>query len=104
LSASFALACFLFIVLSYVQIFRAVLRIPSQQGRHKAFSMCLPHLVVVSLFISSIVFANPKPPSTSCPSQDLVVSILYSVVPPALNPLIYSIRNQEIRDGIRQVM
>ncbi|XP_040399490.1 olfactory receptor 14C36-like [Cygnus olor] len=103
-SASFALSCFVFIVLSHVQIFRAVLRIPSQQGRHKGFSTCLPHLAVVSLFISSVVFANLKPPSISSPSLDLVVSFLYSVVPPALNPLLYSMRNQEIKDAIRKVM
>ncbi|KFP11575.1 Olfactory receptor 14A16, partial [Egretta garzetta] len=88
-SACLALGCFVFIVLSYVQIFRAVLRIPSQQGQHKAFSTCLPHLAVVSLFISTLMFAYLKPPSISFPSLDLVVSVLYSVVPPALNPLIY---------------
>ncbi|NXP03548.1 O14J1 protein, partial [Thinocorus orbignyianus] len=49
-SASLVFKYFVFIVLSYVQIFRAVLRIPSEQGRHKAFSTCLPHLAVVSLF------------------------------------------------------
>ncbi|KFP15248.1 Olfactory receptor 14J1, partial [Egretta garzetta] len=81
--------CFIFIVASYVQIFRAVLRIPSVQGQHKAFSMCLPHLAVVSLFISTVGFAHLKPPSISSPSLDLVVAVLYSVVPPALNPLIY---------------
>ncbi|XP_071666877.1 olfactory receptor 14J1-like [Patagioenas fasciata] len=75
--------CFVFIVLSYVQIFRAVLRIPSEQGRHKAFSTCLPHLAVVSLFLSTAMFAHLKPPSISSPSLDLVVSVLYSVVPPA---------------------
>ncbi|NXF77279.1 O14I1 protein, partial [Sclerurus mexicanus] len=48
--------CFVFIVSSYVQIFRAVLRIPSEQGRHKAFSTCLPHLAVVSLFLSTGTF------------------------------------------------
>ncbi|XP_065509008.1 olfactory receptor 14J1-like, partial [Caloenas nicobarica] len=74
--------CFAFIVLSYVQIFRAVLRIPSEQGRHKAFATCLPHLAVVSLFVSTAMFAYLKPPSISSPSMDLVVSILYSVVPP----------------------
>ncbi|XP_064903924.1 olfactory receptor 14J1-like [Columba livia] len=74
--------CFVFIVVSYVQIFRAVLRIPSEQGRHKAFSTCLPHLAVVSLFVSTGVFADLKPPSMSSPSLDLVVSVLYSVVPP----------------------
>ncbi|XP_065509466.1 olfactory receptor 14J1-like, partial [Caloenas nicobarica] len=74
--------CFIFIVLSYVQIFRAVLRIPSEQGRHKAFSTCLPHLAVVSLFVSTATFAHLKPPSISSLSLDLVVSVLYSLVPP----------------------
>ncbi|NWZ60933.1 O14AG protein, partial [Haliaeetus albicilla] len=59
--------CFVFIVLSYGQIFRAVLRIPSEQGWHKVFSMCLPHLAVVSLFISTGSFAYLKPPSISSP-------------------------------------
>ncbi|KAM6066319.1 olfactory receptor 14J1-like [Chlamydotis macqueenii] len=100
LSACFAFVCFVFIVVSYVQIFRAVLRIPSEQGRHKAFSTCLPHLAVVSLFISTGIFANLKPPSISSPSLDLAVSFLYSVVPPAVNPLIYSMRNQELKDAL----
>ncbi|XP_064557781.1 olfactory receptor 14J1-like, partial [Zonotrichia leucophrys gambelii] len=96
-SISLALCCFVFIVFSYVQIFRAVLRIPSEQGRHKAFSTCLPHLAVLSLFLSTATFAHLKPPSMSSPSLDLALSVLYSVVPPALNPLIYSLRNQELK-------
>ncbi|XP_074994649.1 olfactory receptor 14A16-like [Calonectris borealis] len=92
--------CFVFIVVSYVEIFRAVLRIPSEQGRHKAFSTCLPHLAVVSLFVSTAMFAYLKPPSISSPSLDLVVAVLYSVVPPAVNPLIYSMRNQELKDAL----
>ncbi|XP_053911853.1 olfactory receptor 14A16-like [Cuculus canorus] len=92
--------CFVFIVVSYVQIFRVILRIPSEQGRHKAFSTCLPHLAVVSLFISTAAFAYLKPPSISSPPLDLVVSVLYSVVPPALNPLIYSLRNQQLKDAV----
>ncbi|NXW52619.1 O14J1 protein, partial [Nyctiprogne leucopyga] len=96
-SSCLGFGCFVFIVVSYVQIFRAVLRIPSEQGRHKAFSTCLPHLAVVSLFLSTAMFANLKPPSMSSPSVNLVVSILYSVVPPAVNPLIYSMRNQELK-------
>ncbi|XP_042645066.1 olfactory receptor 1G1-like, partial [Tyto alba] len=82
-SACLVFGCFLFIMLSYVQIFRAVLRIPSEQGQHKAFSTCLPHLVVVSLFVSTGMFAYLKPASISSPSLDLMVSFLYSVVPPA---------------------
>ncbi|XP_075291113.1 olfactory receptor 14A16-like [Opisthocomus hoazin] len=96
--------CFVFIVLSYVQIFRAVLRIPSEQGQHKAFSTCLPHLAVFSLFISTGTFAYLKPPSISSPSLDVVVAVLYSVVPPAVNPLIYSMRNQELKASIRKVI
>ncbi|XP_051627778.1 olfactory receptor 14J1-like [Manacus candei] len=81
-SVCLAFGCFVFIVFSYVQIFRVVLRIPSQQGQHKAFSTCLPHLVVVSLFLSTATFAYLKPPSISSPSLDLALSVLYSVVPP----------------------
>ncbi|XP_065509243.1 olfactory receptor 14J1-like [Caloenas nicobarica] len=103
-TVSLAFMCFVFIVLSYVQIFRAVLRIPSEQGRHKAFSTCLPHLAVVSLFISTGSFAYLKPPSISSSSMDLVVSVLYSVVPPAVNPLIYSMRNQELKDALRKLI
>ncbi|KAM6325968.1 olfactory receptor 14J1-like [Alca torda] len=102
LSCFLAFGCFVFIVLSYVQIFRAVLRIPSEQGRHKAFSTCLPHLAVVSLFLSTGMFAYLKPPSISSPSLDLVVAVLYSVVPPAVNPLIYSMRNKELKDAMRK--
>ncbi|XP_063275904.1 olfactory receptor 14C36-like [Prinia subflava] len=95
---------FVFIVFSYVQIFRAVLRIPSEQRRHKAFSTCLPHLAVLSLFLSTGIFANLKPPSISSPSLDLSLSVLYSVVPPTLNPLIYSLRNQELKAAVQTLI
>ncbi|XP_059688477.1 olfactory receptor 14A16-like [Gavia stellata] len=103
-SAFLFLGCFVFIVLSYVQIFRAVLRIPSEQGRYKAFSTCLPHLVVVFLFLSTAMVAYLKPPSISSPLLNLMVSFLYSVVPPALNPLIYSMRNQELKDALSKLV
>ncbi|NWQ84421.1 O14J1 protein, partial [Columbina picui] len=103
-SVCLTFGCFVFIVVSYVQIFRAVLRIPSEQGQHKAFSTCLPHLAVVSLFVSTAMFAHLKPPSISSPSLDLVVSVLYSVVPPAVNPLIYSMRNQDLKDALWKLM
>ncbi|KAM6228057.1 olfactory receptor 14A16-like [Porphyrio hochstetteri] len=103
-SVCLGFGCFVFIVVSYVQIFRAVLRIPSQQGRHKAFSTCLPHLAVVSLFVSTAIFAYLKPHSISSLFFDLVVAFLYSVFPPAVNPLIYSMRNQELKDAMWIVM
>ncbi|XP_015128040.2 olfactory receptor 14J1-like isoform X1 [Gallus gallus] len=93
--------CFAFILFSYVQILRAVLRIPSEQGRLKAFSTCLPHLAVVSLFVSTATFAYLKSPSLSSPSLNLVVAVLYTVVPPVMNPIIYSMRNQEIKQALR---
>ncbi|XP_071888484.1 olfactory receptor 14C36-like [Anas platyrhynchos] len=103
-SVSLAFSCFVFIVVSYVQILRAVLRMPSSQGRHKAFSTCLPHLAVVSLFISTGIFSYLKPPSISSPSLDLVIALLYSVVPPAVNPLIYSMRNKELKEALRMLL
>ncbi|KAM6288978.1 olfactory receptor 14J1-like [Aegotheles albertisi] len=96
--------CFVFIVASYVQIFRAVLRIPSEQGWHKAFSTCLPHLAVVSLFLTTGIFTYMKPLSISSPSLNLVLSFLYSVVPPVVNPFIYSMRNQELKGALRKLM
>ncbi|KAM9211518.1 olfactory receptor 14C36-like [Leptosomus discolor] len=103
-SVCLGFGCFVFIVVSYVQIFRAVLRIPSEQGHHKAFSTCLPHLAVVSLLVSTAMFAYLKLPSTSSPSLDLLLAVLYSVVPPAVNPLIYSMRNQELKDAVKKLI
>ncbi|XP_064557125.1 olfactory receptor 14J1-like [Zonotrichia leucophrys gambelii] len=103
-SACLVYGCSVFIVFSYVQIFRAVLKIPSEQGWHKAFSTCLPHLAVVSLFFSTSFFTYLKPLSMSSPSLDLALSFLYSVVPPALNPLIYSLRNQKLKAAMRSLM
>eukprot|EP00076_Gallus_gallus_P011798 XP_015127997.1 olfactory receptor 14J1-like [Gallus gallus] len=100
-SISLASGCFVFILFSYVQIFRAVLRMPSEQGQHKAFSTCLPHLAVLSLFVSTATFAYLKSPSLSSQSLDLVVTVLYTVVPPVMNPIIYSMRNQEIKQALR---
>ncbi|KAM7004144.1 olfactory receptor 14J1-like [Passerculus sandwichensis] len=103
-SVCLVFGCFVFIVVTYVQIFRAVLKIPSEQGRHKAFSTCLPHLAVVSLLVSTSAFVYLKPPSISSPSLDLALSVLYSVVPSALNPLIYSLRNQELKAAVSRLV
>ncbi|KAK4806619.1 hypothetical protein QYF61_013874 [Mycteria americana] len=85
-------------------IFMAALRLPCEQGRHKAFSTWLPHLTVVSLFASSAMFAYLKPPSISSPSLNLVVAVLYSVVPPTVNALIYSTGTKELKDALRKVI
>ncbi|XP_030403707.1 olfactory receptor 14A16-like [Gopherus evgoodei] len=102
-SICFVLGCFIFITVSYVQIFKSVLRIPFEQGRHKAFSTCLPHLTVVSLFVCTGVFAYLKPTSSSPSALDLVMAILYSVLQPIMNPIIYSMRNKEIKAALRRL-
>ncbi|XP_039225902.1 olfactory receptor 14A16-like [Crotalus tigris] len=88
---------FALIVFSYVKIFRAVLQIPSTQGKQKAFSTCLPHLIVICLFIVSGTFAYLRPTYRSPSTSDLLISLFYSVVPPLINPLIYSVRNHELK-------
>ncbi|XP_067411445.1 olfactory receptor 14C36-like [Emydura macquarii macquarii] len=96
--------CFIFIIVSYVQIFKTVLRMPSEQGRHKAFSTCLPHLTVVSLLVFTGCFENLNPPSTSASNPDLLMGVLYAVVPPVMNPIIYSIRNREIKAALKKLI
>ncbi|KFQ90456.1 Olfactory receptor 14A16, partial [Nipponia nippon] len=99
-STCVSFGCFVSIMVSYEQIFKAVLRIPSEQGQHKAFSVCLPHLAVVSLYVSTGMSAYLKPSSISSPVLNLELSFLYSVVPPAVNPVIYSMRNRELKDSL----
>ncbi|NWZ36521.1 O14A2 protein, partial [Brachypodius atriceps] len=86
--------CFVLIFSYAVQIFRAMLRVLSEQGQQKA--VCFSHLSGLPV-MSTSMFVYLKPPFTSSPLFHLVVSVLYSVVPPALNPHIYSLRNQELK-------
>ncbi|XP_001515283.2 olfactory receptor 14A16-like [Ornithorhynchus anatinus] len=96
--------CFILIVVSYARIFGAVLRMPAAEGRAGAFSTCLPHLVVVTLFVVTCFCAYLKPPSDSPSTPDLLVSVFYTVVPPALNPLIYSLRNRDVKAALGSVL
>nr|XP_014435316.1 olfactory receptor 14A16-like [Pelodiscus sinensis] len=102
-SAFFVLNCFVLIIVSYVQIFKSVLRIPSEQGQHKAFSTCLPHLIVVSLFLCTGFVEYLKPNSRSASGLDLMMGVLYAMVPPMLNPVIYSMRNKEIKAALKKL-
>ncbi|XP_010216784.1 PREDICTED: olfactory receptor 14A2-like [Tinamus guttatus] len=94
------LACFLFFVVSYMQIFRAVLRILSEQGQHKA----IPHMAMVSLCVGIAAFVCLKPLSSSSPALDLVLSILHSVVPPTVNLLFYSMRNKDLKNVLKKLL
>ncbi|XP_042329644.1 olfactory receptor 14A16-like [Sceloporus undulatus] len=92
-----------FIFVSYGYIFSAVLKIQSVQGRHKAFSTCTPHLTVFSLFMVTAVFSYMRPKSLSSPTVDLVSAVLYTVLPPVLNPIIYSLRNKDIQAAVWKI-
>uniref|UniRef100_A0A8D0AZ91 G-protein coupled receptors family 1 profile domain-containing protein n=1 Tax=Salvator merianae TaxID=96440 RepID=A0A8D0AZ91_SALMN len=96
--------CFTVIIVSYGYIFSTVMKIPSDQGRYKAFSTCAPHLTVFSLFIITAVFSYMRPKSLSSPIVDLLSAVLYTVLPPVLNPIIYSLRNKEIQKAIGKII
>ncbi|XP_048373354.1 olfactory receptor 14A16-like [Sphaerodactylus townsendi] len=99
-AACAAFGCFSFIIFSYMQIFTNVLRIPSVQGRRKALSTCLPHLIVFSLFTFTGTLAYLCPTNRTQNDVAMMIAVLYSVLPPMMNPLIYSMRNQEIRSAL----
>lgn len=84
--SALVLPCFVGIVLSYVHIFSTVFRMPSAEGWSKVFSTCLPHLFVVSLFLSTGSCAYLNPPSDSPTVLDLLSSIFYTVLPPSTQP------------------
>ncbi|XP_076972358.1 olfactory receptor 14A16-like [Tamandua tetradactyla] len=92
--------CFVFIVISYIYIFSAINKIPSTEGRSKAYSTCLPHLVVIVLFTSTAFTAYLKSTLASPSLSDSVISVFYTVVPPTLNPIIYSLRNKVMRKAL----
>ncbi|XP_061447780.1 olfactory receptor 14A16-like [Rhineura floridana] len=96
--------CFIFIIITYVQIISTVLRIPSVHGQKKALSTCLPHLTVVSVFLLSASFAYARPPTTASSDVDIVFAVIYIVIPPLLNPFIYSMRNKEIKTALWKLL
>ncbi|XP_066486000.1 olfactory receptor 14C36-like [Tiliqua scincoides] len=88
---------------SYIYIFSTVFKIQSAQGRQKAFSTCIPHLTVFGLFLTTAVFSYVRPKSLSSPSVDLVAAVLYTVLPPIMNPIIYSLRNKDIHVALSKM-
>ncbi|XP_039725824.1 olfactory receptor 11H6-like [Pteropus medius] len=95
---------FLFILGSYTLVLRAVFRVPSGAGRTKAFSTCGSHLMVVSLFYGTLMVMYVRPTSENPAGMQKVITLVYSVVTPLLNPLIYSLRNKDMKDALRRVL
>ncbi|XP_066445820.1 olfactory receptor 5AP2-like [Eleutherodactylus coqui] len=92
------------VLVSYSLIIASILKIRSTEGRMKAFSTCSSHLTCVSIFYGTVFFVYLRPPATEFGKWDKVVSVFYSVVTPMLNPLIYSLRNKEVKRVIIQAM
>nr|XP_060636671.1 olfactory receptor 5V1-like [Anolis sagrei ordinatus] len=95
---------FLCIMAFYIHIVGAILRIHTTQGRHKAFSTCSSHLIVVTIFYSTCMFNYNRPSSWHSVMIDTLASVLYNVVTPALNPIIFSLRNKEMKEGLKHIL
>ncbi|EDL83186.1 olfactory receptor 3 (predicted) [Rattus norvegicus] len=94
---------FCLIATSYVMILAAVLRMPSASGRHKVLSTCASHLIVVILFYGTTGVIHLRPKASYSPESKQVVSLSYTMVTPMLNPLIYSLRNKEVKAAFGRV-
>ncbi|XP_068964193.1 olfactory receptor 14I1-like [Petaurus breviceps papuanus] len=101
--SGFSLFCLAFLFVSYGRIFSSVFKIPSVEGRYKALSTCAPQLIIFLLFLLSAIFAALKPPSDSI-IPNLFVAISYTIIPPFINPIIYSLRNQRIKIALSRMI
>nr|XP_048316322.1 olfactory receptor 502-like [Myodes glareolus] len=102
LAGSIILITVFVIAVSYIYILITILKMRSTEGRHKAFSTCTSHLTAVTLFFGTITFIYVMPKSNYSTDQNKVVSVFYMVVIPMLNPLIYSLRNNEIKGALKK--
>lgn len=104
-TTSIALGPFILIVLSYLYIIIFLFqKVKSQEGRWKPFSTCASHLTVVALLYIPLFFNYTPPSSSSSSKRDMQVSVMYSAITPALNPLIYTLRNQEVRSTLNKML
>ncbi|NXT02296.1 OR5V1 protein, partial [Jacana jacana] len=96
-AVAFGSSSFLLTLLSYISIISAVLKIQTAKGRHKAFSTCSSHLIIVGLLYTTALFQYTKPSSVSSLVLDQLFSIQYSILTPMLNPIIYSLKNKDVK-------
>ena len=96
-----ALFSVLVIFISYLSIFITILRMRSSEGRQKAFSTCASHLTAVSIFYGTVIFMYLQPSSSHSMSADRTASVFYAMVIPMLNPLVYSLRNKEVKSAFK---
>nr|DBA32783.1 TPA: hypothetical protein GDO54_000547 [Pyxicephalus adspersus] len=99
-----SVSCLSVILYSYVNILVTILRIQSAKGRSKAFSTCASHLTCVSIFYGTVIFTYLRPPSEYMQDNDKAIAVCYTVVIPMLNPIIYSLRNREVKKAITKIV
>lgn len=104
LSSLIILLSFLFILISYALVLLAVLQLPSASSRHKAFSTCGSHLSVVLLFYGTIMVMHVSPGSSHSTLMPKIMTLFYAMVTPLFNPLIYSLRNKEMKNALWKVL
>ncbi|XP_026508238.1 olfactory receptor 6N1-like [Terrapene carolina triunguis] len=98
------LSTFILTVTSYISIITTILRIPSTTGRKKAFSICSSHLIVVIIFYGTLIIVYMLPDVAALRDLNKVLSVFYTVLTPLANPLIYSLRNREVKEAMRKVI
>ncbi|XP_049634953.1 olfactory receptor 5V1-like [Suncus etruscus] len=99
------IGAYLITFVSYIYIISTILKIQSVEGKRKAFSTCASHLLVVCLFYGAAIFTYIRPNSSqNSPARDRLISMLYGVITPMLNPMIYSLRNTEVKNALRKVL
>ncbi|XP_076996358.1 olfactory receptor 5AP2-like [Tamandua tetradactyla] len=103
-SSFIVISCVMIILTSYLCILIAILRMPSSEGRQKAFSTCASHLMAVTIFFGTILFMYLRPTSNYSMEQDKVVSVFYTVVIPLLNPPIYSLKNKDVKEALKKIL
>uniref|UniRef100_A0A8C6EDE4 G-protein coupled receptors family 1 profile domain-containing protein n=1 Tax=Moschus moschiferus TaxID=68415 RepID=A0A8C6EDE4_MOSMO len=94
----------LLILVSYIRVISAILKIPSSVGRHKAFSTCASHLIVVTVHYGCASFIYLRPKSNYSSSQDTLISVSYTILTPLFSPMIYSLRNKEFKSALQRAM
>nr|XP_033775730.1 olfactory receptor 13A1-like [Geotrypetes seraphini] len=98
------MVCFLLTVISYTYIILTILRIRSAEKKKKAFSTCASHLTVVSLFYGGVIYTYVRPAFSSESEVDKVMSAVYAIISPVLNPIIYSLRNKEVINALKKLL
>ncbi|XP_062992596.1 putative olfactory receptor 2W6 [Elgaria multicarinata webbii] len=102
LAFAFTFPPFLLTLISYIYIITTILKIPSTTGRQKAFSTCSSHLIIVSIFYGALIIVYLTPKTETMKDLSKIFSLLYTVLPPLINPLVYSLRNQDVKEALRK--